>query len=44
MIESGLDTETFYTEMQNLIAELGDEHSSISFPSGSDCLQCTIGG
>jgi carboxyl-terminal processing protease len=27
MIEAGLDTETFYLEMQNMIAELGDEHS-----------------
>jgi carboxyl-terminal processing protease len=27
MIEAGLDTETFYFEMQNMIAELGDEHS-----------------
>ncbi len=26
-IEAGLDTEPFYTEMQNLIAELGDDHS-----------------
>ena len=27
MIEAGLDTESFYLEMQNMIAELGDEHS-----------------
>src|SRR5215216_2519743 len=26
-IEAGLDTETFYAEMQNMIGELGDEHS-----------------
>ncbi len=31
-IESGLDTETFYKEMQNLIAELGDEHSQYLSP------------
>jgi carboxyl-terminal processing protease len=27
MIETGLDTETFYLEMQRMIEELGDEHS-----------------
>jgi carboxyl-terminal processing protease len=27
LIEGGLDTETFYSEMQNMITELGDEHS-----------------
>jgi C-terminal peptidase prc len=31
-IEGGLDTETFYIEMQNLIAELGDNHSSYLSP------------
>lgn len=32
MIESGLDTESFYFEMQNMIDELGDEHSSFLSP------------
>ncbi|HEX2992818.1 MAG TPA: S41 family peptidase [Anaerolineales bacterium] len=32
MIEAGLDTETFYLEMQNMIAELGDEHSFFLSP------------
>ncbi len=31
-IETGLDTETFYTEMQNLITALGDNHSSYLSP------------
>jgi len=32
-IEAGLDTETFYSEMQNLITELGDDHSSFLSPA-----------
>ena len=32
MIEAGLDTETFYFEMQNMIGELGDEHSFFLSP------------
>jgi len=31
-IEAGLDTETFYTEMQNMIGELGDDHSFFLSP------------
>jgi C-terminal peptidase prc len=31
-VEGGLDTETFYTEMQNLINELGDNHSQYLSP------------
>src|SRR5215208_5389516 len=31
-IEAGLDTETFYVEMQNMISELGDEHSFFLSP------------
>src|SRR6266508_5567724 len=31
-IEAGLDTETFYIEMQNMISELGDEHSFFLSP------------
>ncbi len=31
-IQAGMDTETFYTEMQNMINELGDDHSSFLSP------------
>src|SRR6266498_235977 len=31
-VEAGLDTETFYTEMENMISELGDEHSFFLSP------------
>ncbi|MEW6404950.1 MAG: S41 family peptidase [Chloroflexota bacterium] len=31
-IEGGLNTEAFYTEMQTLINELGDEHSALESP------------
>lgn len=31
-IEAGLDTDTFYTEMENMISELGDEHSFFLSP------------
>jgi carboxyl-terminal processing protease len=32
-IKDGLDTETFYTEMENLVKELGDDHSYFESPS-----------
>jgi C-terminal peptidase prc len=32
-IESGLSTENFYSEMQSMITELGDEHSSFQSPA-----------
>ena len=32
-VESGLDTETFYAEMQKLVSELGDEHSYFLSPA-----------
>jgi carboxyl-terminal processing protease len=32
-VENGLDTEAFYTEMVNLITELGDEHSQFQSPA-----------
>jgi len=31
-VEGGLDTEAFYTEMENLVLELGDEHSHFESP------------
>jgi len=31
-IDAGLDTENFYSEMQSMIADLGDEHSSFESP------------
>jgi carboxyl-terminal processing protease len=33
-VEAGLDTETFYAEMQTMIFELGDEHSALVSPAG----------
>ena len=32
-IESGMDTETFYTEMEKFVIELGDEHSHFELPA-----------
>lgn len=32
-VEGGLDTETFYTEMENLVSELKDDHSQFESPS-----------
>lgn len=32
MVDNGLETEQFYIEMQNMINELGDEHSSFISP------------
>ena len=32
MVHAGIDTDTFYDEMQNMIFELGDEHSSFDSP------------
>jgi carboxyl-terminal processing protease len=33
LAEEGLDTETFYFEMQNMLNELGDEHSAFISPA-----------
>lgn len=33
IVEAGLDTDVFYTEMQSMIEELGDEHSSFISPA-----------
>lgn len=32
-VENGLDTEAFYTGMENLVSELGDEHSQFQSPA-----------
>lgn len=32
LVEAGLETEAFYREMQNMVNELGDEHSSFISP------------
>lgn len=32
-IENGLDTDTFYSEMENFVEELGDEHSYFESPA-----------
>jgi carboxyl-terminal processing protease len=43
-IESGLNTETFYIEMQNLITELGDEHSQYLSPVEVTASSEQLGG
>jgi C-terminal processing protease CtpA/Prc len=43
-VESGLDTETFYTEMQNLINELGDNHSQYLSPAGVAASNSQLAG
>jgi C-terminal peptidase prc len=43
-IQGGLDTETFYTEMENLVIALGDEHSSFNSPVKVAAEQATLSG
>ena len=43
-IEAGLDTETFYSEMQNLITELGDNHSQYLSPAELAADNATLAG
>lgn len=43
-IEEGLNTETFYTEMQNMISELGDEHSFFLSPLEVKASQAELKG
>ncbi len=43
-VEAGLDTETFYTEMHALIAELGDEHSHFESPSEVAASEVDLSG
>lgn len=43
-VEGGLDTESFYTEMENLISELGDEHSSFESPARVEQAERELSG
>jgi carboxyl-terminal processing protease len=43
-VESGLDTETFYTEMENIIGELGDEHSQFQSPAVKAASEAELAG
>jgi carboxyl-terminal processing protease len=43
-IEAGLDTETFYGEMWNMINELGDEHSNFLTPRDVETTQQELEG
>ncbi len=43
-VEAGLDTETFYAEMNALIAELGDEHSHFESPSQVAASEVDLSG
>ncbi len=43
-VESGLDTETFYADMQKLIAALGDEHSSFESPADVAASNAELAG
>jgi C-terminal peptidase prc len=43
-VEQGLDTETFYTDMENLVFELGDEHSSFESPAQVEQSELELAG
>lgn len=43
-VEGGLDTENFYIEMQNLVSELGDEHSNFESPSALAASKAELAG
>jgi len=43
-IEAGMDTETFYMEMWNMITELGDEHSAFLSPKAVQSSQDELEG
>ena len=43
-IEAGLKTEMFYTEMQNMISELGDEHSFFLSPLEVEASEAELKG
>lgn len=44
MVNNGLETETFYREMQNMIDELEDEHSSFVSPAGVEQSEAELRG
>ena len=43
-IEAGLDTETFYWEMQSMVYELGDEHSGYHSPADVEAANAELRG
>ena len=43
-IEAGLDTESFYREMQSMVYELGDEHSDYYSPVDVDASESELRG
>jgi len=43
-IEAGLDTETFYHEIQNMISELGDDHSQFESPAEVTAVSAQLAG
>ena len=43
-VEAGLETEAFYTEMSNLVAELGDEHSQFQSPAVVKAEEAELAG
>lgn len=43
-VQSGLDTESFYREMQSMINELGDEHSAFISPVGVEQAEAALRG
>ncbi|RIK31930.1 MAG: hypothetical protein DCC56_07050 [Anaerolineae bacterium] len=44
MIEAGMSTETFYVEVNNMIVELGDEHSFYLSPSEARASEAELRG
>lgn len=44
MVNNGLETEAFYREMQNMIDELEDEHSSFVSPAGVEQSEAELRG
>ncbi len=43
-VEAGMETETFYQELRDLIKKLGDEHSSFQTPAEIAAEQATLQG
>jgi carboxyl-terminal processing protease len=44
MVEAGLDTDEFYSQMESMIEELGDEHSFILSPLGVEAMDEELEG
>lgn len=43
-VEGGLETETFYTEMENFVSALGDEHSNFESPAQVAASNASLAG